>query len=147
MTACSRSLLLAALALVATGCGDAVDPVAPVDGTPDVSIADVVAPLPDGDISTAADSADAAEDILDEEVLYVGYLCERDDECSTGYCYGVATPQGAFEPAECQIGCLQLNDFRRYCDSDRDCCSGRCCLDCGAKEGLCVLALPSGTEG
>jgi hypothetical protein len=143
MTASSRSFLLAAMALAAAGCGDAGEPSGAPDTTPDASVADVVAPLPDAD---AAVSADGATDVEDEEVLYVGYLCERDDECSTGYCYGVATPQGAFEPAECQIGCLQLNDFRRYCDSDRDCCSGRCCLDCGAKEGLCVLALPSGTE-
>lgn len=146
MIAYSRSLLLAALALVAAGCGDAGDPATPVDGAPDAGITDTAGPLPDADV-VGGDAVDAAVDTVDEEILYVGYLCERDEECSTGYCYGVSTPQGAFEPPECQVGCLQLNDFRRYCDSDRDCCSGRCCLDCGAKEGLCVLALPSGTEG
>lgn len=91
------------------------------------------------EVDTAPDSsADAAPD-TDEEVIYPGHPCGGDQQCSTGLCYGLATPQGAFETPRCQTFCLGLSDFARYCDSDDDCCSGSCCVGCGAREGLCVL--------
>jgi len=132
-------LALGLLTLALMACGEDAGP-SPSDDvtTPETSEdtrpADAVAEVEDADTT--------AGDVEDVEVLFPGYLCENDAQCSTGYCYGTATPQGAFEPAVCQLNCLQLNDFRRYCNSDRDCCSGRCCIDCGAKEGLCVLSLP-----
>jgi hypothetical protein len=93
----------------------------------------------DGSDDSNGPEEDAAADIEDEEILYPGNSCGGDDQCSTGLCYGLATPQGAFEAPKCQSICLGLNDFNRYCDSDDDCCKGRCCIDCGAREGLCVL--------
>jgi hypothetical protein len=98
----------------------------------DVSIVDT-GPAPEEDV--ASDATDSA----DVEVLYPGYACGSDDQCSTGLCYGTATQQGAFEPAKCQTQCLDTFDFSKYCDSDDDCCKGRCCIGCGAREGLCVL--------
>jgi len=96
--------------------------------------------LPDVDAQTRppetiADSAEEAE----ADILYPGNPCGGDNQCSTGLCYGLATPQGAFEKPKCQAACLQLDDFERYCDSDDDCCKGRCCIDCGAREGLCIV--------
>lgn len=82
---------------------------------------------------------DAASDTEDEEILYPGNTCGGDDQCSTGLCYGLATPQGAFEAPKCQSICLGLEDYDRYCDSDDDCCKGYCCIGCGPREGLCVL--------
>jgi|GEM_PF-1622702 len=134
------SLVATAAALLLIACGEDGGPMV-ADAADSAELRDTSTEIPD----TAIGEVHAA-DVSDVEILYPNNLCERDDECSTNYCYGVASPQGNFEPPRCQLGCLQLNDFRRYCDSDRDCCSGRCCLDCGAKEGLCVLALPSGTS-
>lgn len=79
---------------------------------------------------------DTAEDI---EIKYPGYHCQANTECSTGLCYGSATKQGVFEPASCQLACLPPMDFANYCNSDDDCCKGRCCLGCGEREGLCIL--------
>ncbi|MBL8788429.1 MAG: hypothetical protein JNJ59_26275 [Deltaproteobacteria bacterium] len=125
--------LLTALTLSFAACGD--DP-APADT--DASD-DTATDLDTHDThDTRSDDGDATAD-TDEDILYPGYLCNRNDHCSTGLCYGFANSQGAFEPAKCQTVCLELYDYNRYCDSDDDCCKGRCCLGCGAKEGLCVL--------
>lgn len=127
--------LLAVLALTLGACGDdAAQPDTEVsaDTTGEPDLLDTV------DAHDTHDDGDAAADTA-EDVLYPGYLCNRNDHCSTGLCYGFANAQGAFEPAKCQTVCLELYDYNRYCDSDDDCCKGRCCLGCGAKEGLCVL--------
>lgn len=90
---------------------------------------------PDSDV-TPESTSDAVEEETD--ILYPGNPCGGDNQCSTGLCYGLATPQGSFEKPKCQSLCLQVEDFGRYCDSDDDCCKGHCCIDCGAREGLCV---------
>jgi len=123
----SRVVAMLALALAACDDGGAVR-------VPDVEVTD--GPLDGGPSDSAVlDALDAEE----AEVLYPGYLCGGDDQCSTGLCYGLAGAQGHFEPAKCQSICLALYDYNRYCDSDDDCCKGRCCVDCGPREGLCVL--------
>jgi hypothetical protein len=126
-----RRLVPVFVALALAACGD--------EGTPAQADAVIGADL--SDATAALDQGDGGPqppDVTDADILYAGYLCERDEECSTGICYGLSTPQGAFEPKRCQTSCLQLNDFRKYCDTDRDCCDGRCCIDCGPKEGICV---------
>lgn len=124
-------LAIAVLALLSAVACDGGDVVA----TPDVASADGA--LEDGGALDVEDldTVDAAE----VEVLYPGYACGGDDQCSTGLCYGLASAQGHFEPPKCQSICLELMDYDRYCDSDDDCCKGRCCVGCGAREGLCVL--------
>ena len=122
---------LACLLLALGACGD--------ESGPAIEIAD-------GALTDATDTGDAAlgdsvdaTDAVEVDILYPGYLCDEDDRCSTGLCYGTATSQGFFEPPQCQSQCLAPFDFLHYCDSDDDCCRGRCCVDCGAQEGLCVL--------
>lgn len=125
-----RTLLgLALIALLSACEGD------DTSATPDVESADG-ALLDGGSLDSEALDAVDAEEV---EVLYPGYLCGGDDQCSTGLCYGLASSQGHFEPPKCQSICLDLYDYDRYCDSDDDCCKGRCCVGCGAREGLCVL--------
>lgn len=86
--------------------------------------------------ATATDAADTA----DADVIYVGFECNDDEACSTGLCYGRASLQGHFEPAECQAKCLGTFDYDHYCDTNADCCRGTCCIGCpGAQNGLCVL--------
>ncbi len=115
-----------------TACGD--DEVAPSDAS---DTRDTAQPLEDADvIDDTEDTADAGEDI---EIRYPGNLCDEDQQCATGLCYGNATSQGFFEPAKCQIKCLDLFNYNRYCDSNSDCCKGKCCLGCGGQEGLCIL--------
>jgi hypothetical protein len=142
LTATSASALVILFALVTgVGCGpDDAPQVSDLGGLADVGEADA------GPLDVRVDHGPRPTDASDAEILYPGYPCEADEACSTGLCYGTATAQGAFEPAECQVACLGLNDFRHYCDSDRDCCSRRCCLDCGPKQGLCVLAPPVSPE-
>jgi hypothetical protein len=130
------ALLLSVVSVAA--CGDETVPAAN-DTLSGSDLADAASPL------DQADGSFTIPDALSGDISFVGYECERDDECSTGYCYGASTAQGAFEAKRCQSKCLEINDFRRYCDSDRDCCSGRCCIGCGAKEGLCVLTISGGT--
>jgi hypothetical protein len=143
-----RNLLTTALSLLCVwaslaGCpDDTPEPGAP-DGAP-VASADL-AETPDDGRDPRLDVSPKPQDARGEDILYPGAPCQADEDCSTGLCYGRATPQGAFEPQACQLACLALNDFRHYCDSHSDCCSGRCCLGCGAKEGLCVLPAPGGT--
>jgi len=138
--------LLGACALLAGCPDDASDP-----GAPDRALADAAdlaeTPAePPGDVrDPRLDVTPKPQDARGEDILYPGAPCQADEDCSTGLCFGRATPQGAFEPQVCQLACLALNDFRHYCDSHSDCCSGRCCLGCGPKEGLCVLAAPGGT--
>jgi hypothetical protein len=136
---------LVALAFVLpTACAPEETPVAP-DAAVDAAVATPAEP----DVGYAdirLDHGQRPKDVTDEEVLYPGYPCDEDDACSTGLCYGSATLQGVFEPAECQTSCLGLNDFNHYCNSHTDCCSGRCCLDCGPKRGLCVLNAPTPSE-
>ena len=121
-------------ALIFVGCGDESQP---QDDTTEPS--DTSAP-----VDTDADVVDTTEDTVDAdteevEVRYAGHLCDSDEQCATGLCYGTATSQGFFEPPKCQTRCLDLFDYTRYCNSDSDCCKGRCCLGCGGKEGLCTL--------
>lgn len=120
----------ALLALVACG-----DESSPADGETVDEIREVRPEVGDGDVSTV-ESLDATE--AEAEVIFPGHPCGDDTQCSTGLCYGIATPQGAFESPKCQTLCLGLEDFARYCDSDDDCCAGTCCLGCGGREGLCV---------
>ena len=107
-------------------------------GGPAVSVTD--SPLTDAHNGT--DSVFDAADSMDVEILYLGYPCDKDDACSTGYCYGAATTQGFFEPAECQLRCLDSYDYMHYCDSDDDCCRGKCATDSGPQRGLCIPSIP-----
>jgi hypothetical protein len=126
--------LLLGLSLAACDDGGAASSIAIPDAV-DATIATDTAVSDSASLSEDLDVVDASE----VEVLYPGYTCGGDDQCSTGLCYGAATQQGAFEPAKCQTKCLDTFDFSKYCDSDDDCCKGRCCIGCGAREGLCVL--------
>ncbi len=72
------------------------------------------------------------------EPIYPGNPCDRDNDCSTGFCYGKSTNQGFFEQSICQTHCLGIEDFSKYCNTDADCCTGTCCVGCGWREGLCV---------
>ncbi|MCC6620985.1 MAG: hypothetical protein IT385_07005 [Deltaproteobacteria bacterium] len=121
-TCCTILLALAA-------CGD--------DGGPSVAVTD--AALTDGADATTSDTGVDVLDAVEVDILYPGYLCGDDESCSTGLCYGTATSQGFFEPAKCQTRCLEIFDYLHYCDSDDDCCRGKCCKDCGPQEGLCLL--------
>ncbi|MFO0749987.1 MAG: hypothetical protein U1F43_30605 [Myxococcota bacterium] len=127
----ARALSIFTLAMALGACGDD-GPVGNVDG----ELTDAAADADAVDSRDAVDSHDAAVEV---DILYPGYLCEEDHACSTGLCYGAATAQGFFEPAQCQAHCLEPFDYLHYCDSDDDCCRGHCCLDCGAKTGLCTL--------
>ena len=119
--------------LLAAACDDA-DKTADVETT-DGPLVDATS-APDSEVTLEDSSpSDTEEDV---EILYPGNPCGVDEQCSTGLCYGLATPQGAFEAPRCQSICLKLEDFARYCDSDDDCCKGRCCIGCGSREGLCV---------
>lgn len=140
--ASALSLLCGAWVLLA-GCPDDASAPSGPDGAP-AGYADL-AEVPEDGSDPRVDVTPKPRDAGGEDILYPGAPCEVDEDCSTGLCFGRATPQGAFEPQVCQLACLALNDFRHYCDSHSDCCSGRCCLDCGPKEGLCVLAAPGGT--
>jgi hypothetical protein len=118
---------------------------APTETASDLDDATGLSDTFDGDLASLdirMDHGPRPHDATDAEILYPGYPCDADEACSTGLCYGSASPQGAFEQARCQLACLGLNDFGSYCDSHDDCCSGRCCLDCGPKRGLCTLTLP-----
>lgn len=120
-------------ALMLWGCGNDSQP------QDDTETSDTSAP-----VDTDADVVDTTEDTVDVdteevEVRYAGHPCDADEQCATGLCYGSATSQGFFEPPKCQTRCLDLFDYTRYCNSDSDCCKGRCCLGCGGKEGLCTL--------
>lgn len=132
-----RSLLTVALtslvpAWAIVACDAASAPV--VDQSSDV-LDQATGALADAGATTATEG-DAGPDI---EIMYPGYHCAENSECSTGLCYGSATKQGVFEPASCQTACLPPMDFANYCDSNDDCCKGRCCLNCGSREGLCIL--------
>ena len=138
----SPVLLICRCTLVVLFALGACDDEGGVNVGPDIETA--VGPLEDGTVApdTDATPAETIADAIEEEeadILYPGNVCGGDNQCSTGLCYGLATPQGAFEKPKCQSLCLQLEDFGRYCDSDDDCCKGRCCVDCGSREGLCVL--------
>ena len=124
-------LLLLIAALAAPACDDESAP-----GTDaDVTSGDVDSPyLPDTLVPDVDEDAEA--DTV--EVIYPGHECQRDDQCSTGFCYGKATSQGFFEPTLCQTHCIALEDFTKYCTTDTDCCQGFCCRNCGWREGLCV---------
>jgi len=128
----ARSILLCCTLLGAlAACGDDSGPVTVTDA----ALTDVTDTSSTGTDAGPKDVVDAVE----ADILYPGYLCLDDEACSTGLCYGAATSQGFFEPAKCQTRCLDLFDFLHYCDSDDDCCRGRCCVDCGAQAGLCVV--------
>lgn len=120
------------LAAGSSGCGGDEGP---GPGDPDGTIADGEVSTPDG-VGDVRDTRDTSEEV---DILYPGNLCQEDDQCATGLCYGVATSQGFFEPAKCQTRCLDLFDYTRYCNSQADCCKGRCCIGCGGREGLCIL--------
>lgn len=121
------ALSIAILSLALAACGDdAAAPIGMIDGA-----------LSDAE-STEVSGTDA-DTVVEVDILYTGYPCAEDNACSTGLCYGKATAQGFFEPAQCQARCLEPFDFDHYCDSDLDCCHGHCCLDCGPKTGLCTL--------
>lgn len=134
----ARALSILALTIAIAACGDDSGPIADVDGAATDA---TVAPDSDAlqDSTTTTTVTDATQDAGDVDVLYPGYLCDEDHACSTGLCYGNATAQGFFEPAKCQLHCLEPFDFLHYCDSDDDCCRGHCCVDCGPKTGLCTL--------
>lgn len=119
--------------LVLVGCGDES---APPSDTGDTS-GPIDSDTTDTTLDTGTETSDA--DTAEVDILYPGNLCDEDEQCATGLCYGNATSQGFFEPAKCQSRCLDLFDYTRYCDSDSDCCKGRCCLGCGGQEGLCIL--------
>lgn len=147
MTRCDRLpllvflLLVAPMLVLAAACGDD-------DGSNPGADADTTVQS-DGDASEQ-DDADVSDPDVDDtaeedtvEPIYPGNPCETDEECSTGLCYGAATKQGAFEPAECQLACLQPLDWDSYCNSDTDCCGNNsCCLGCGEQEGLCLITAP-----
>lgn len=123
--------LLLALTLAAPACdggpGAVDDPDAAVTG-------DVTSPY-------EADNFVAEDTVVDDDAppaVFPGHPCEDDDQCSTGLCWGAVTTKGHFQDKLCQLRCVPLEDFSRYCDSDVDCCAGHCCLGCGPREGLCV---------
>lgn len=117
------------LIVLFAACGDDKAPPADTTDTADTELEDTSVP--------DAEPGDA--DTEEVDILYPGNLCDEDEQCATGLCYGSATSQGFFEPAKCQTRCLDLFVYNRYCNSDRDCCRGRCCVGCGAQEGLCTL--------
>jgi len=117
--------------LVLVGCGDESRPVS--------DTGDTSGPIDSDTSDTTSDTETSDADTAEVDILYPGNLCDEDEQCATGLCYGNATSQGFFEPAKCQSRCLDLFDYTRYCDSDSDCCKGRCCLGCGGQEGLCIL--------
>lgn len=118
--------------LMLIGCGD--------ESSPASDTGDTSGPIDsDADTSSDTDTGTSDADTAEVDILYPGNLCDEDEQCATGLCYGNATSQGFFEPAKCQSRCLDLFDYTRYCDSDSDCCKGRCCLGCGGQEGLCIL--------
>lgn len=124
------ALLLGALA---TGCGDDAAG-SDLEDVTNGTHSDVVNPYdPD---NFAPDTAEVDDDA--PEPIYPGHPCDDDDVCSTGLCWGTATSQGAFNPRVCQTRCITIEDYGKYCDSDSDCCSGRCCVGCGPQEGLCL---------
>jgi hypothetical protein len=116
--------------LIGAGCGD--------DGPSVADTGDTSGPL-DGDAALDSETASGDADVEEVDILYPGTLCEEDEQCATGLCYGSATSQGFFEPAKCQSGCVGLFDYQSYCNSDSDCCRGKCCIGCGSQEGLCIL--------
>jgi hypothetical protein len=122
--------VLFALGAISGGCGE--DTALPSDtndeDTPSAEVTD-----------TIADTRDTLDVGEDADILYPGNLCEEDEQCATGLCYGNATSQGFFEPAKCQAKCLDLFNYNRYCNSNADCCKGKCCIGCGSQEGLCIL--------
>jgi len=95
-----------------------------------------------GDVSSPYEADNLQTDTaVDEDApapVYPGHPCDEDDQCSTGLCWGDVTTKGHFKDKLCQLRCVPTEDFDRYCDSDADCCEGRCCLGCGPREGLCV---------
>ncbi|TNF27586.1 MAG: hypothetical protein EP329_19255 [Deltaproteobacteria bacterium] len=96
-----------------------------------------------GDVTSPyeADNFVAADTAVDEDApapIYPGHPCDDDDQCSTGLCWGSVSTKGAFQDKLCQVRCVPVEDFTRYCDSDADCCTGHCCVGCGPREGLCV---------
>lgn len=101
----------------------------------DSSVNDVTSPY-EADNFIADDTAIADEDV--PEPVYPGNPCDDDEQCSTGLCWGTVTAKGHFQDKVCQLRCVAVDDFTRYCDSDVDCCTGHCCLGCGPREGLCV---------
>jgi len=124
----ARALSMCCLFVVLAACGD--ETTAPRDAAEDATIMD-------SDDTTTTTLTDALADV---EVLFVGYPCDQDESCSTGFCYGKASLQGHFEEAQCQPSCLAPFDFDHYCNSDADCCRGTCCVGCGgAQNGLCTL--------
>jgi len=127
-----RLLLAAALAiavLAAPACDDGgASPSAPAD-----AVGDVQSPYAAENFTADTRPADDAT-----TPLYPGHVCDTDDECSTGLCWGKATAQGHFLDKVCQLECVAREDFSTWCDSDADCCEGHCCVGCGAREGLCV---------
>lgn len=130
----ARVVLLGTLAspFGLAACGD--DEVTPGDTS------DTVSPIEDVDtIEDTEDTANTVDTSEDIEIRYPGNLCDEDQQCATGLCYGNATSQGFFEPTKCQTKCLDLFNYNRYCDSNSDCCKGKCCLGCGGQEGLCIL--------
>ncbi len=129
IAALSLLAVVGLMGLAATGCDEAA---------PSTDVDNATGPLEDGQTTPDTDTLDAA-DAVEVDILYPGYVCGEDDQCSTGLCYGTATAQGAFDPPKCQTKCLDTFDFSKYCDSDDDCCKGRCCIGCGSREGLCVL--------
>ncbi len=131
-----RTLIaLTVCSLASLACGDT----SPVS-TETIDVADEIGEVrldgSDSDVTPIETIDDVAE--AEAEVIFPGHPCGGDNQCSTGLCYGIATPQGAFETPKCQTLCLGLEDFARYCDSDDDCCAGSCCIGCGPREGLCV---------
>ncbi len=131
------SLFVCSLVSIASlACGDESSP---ADGeTVDATQETQTEIRPDGSDSDVVPNETTDDVAAEAEVIYPGHPCRGDNQCSTGLCYGIATPQGAFESPRCQTLCLGLEDFARYCNSDDDCCAGTCCIGCGAREGLCV---------
>jgi len=128
---------LLGLALAFAACGDDGDA-----SDHDTQGPDVTSPyLPDTFAPDATGNGDGG-DVNGEDApppRFPGEPCDSGDQCSTGYCYGKATNQGFFEQSLCQVNCIGLEDFAKYCVADGDCCQGRCCVGCGWRQGLCVL--------
>ena len=130
-----RPLIAAMLLVFAAPACDGALGAASADALDASSLGDVSSPYESDNF--VADDAVASDDTAIPPI-YPGHPCDADTQCSTGLCWGATTTQGAFQHKVCQLRCVPTEDFTKFCDSDSDCCEGRCCLGCGGREGLCV---------
>ena len=67
-----------------------------------------------------------------------GEPCGANDRCRSTRCYSDVGPDGSFTRKTCREGCIALWDYSVACYDDSHCCTGRCCVGCGEREGVCI---------